>query len=110
MLVRLSARIGAASALPPVANAEPDERVTRGEGLSAQFMAARGGDAGTKKREESRNVGEKRARRLSFFSFFRPRLWALDLERERHSTELFSWLSLSPPAQEHSSITLCSPV
>lgn len=42
MLVTLSARIGATRALPPVANAEPDERVTRMDGLSAQFMAARG--------------------------------------------------------------------
>ena len=42
VLATLSARIGAARELPPLANAEADERVTRGEALSAQFMAARG--------------------------------------------------------------------
>ena len=55
VLVTLSARIGAARALPPpLANAEPDERVTRREGLSAQFMAARGGTMEKKERKKSK--------------------------------------------------------
>ena len=58
VLATLSARIGAASELPPLANAEPDERMTRGEGLSAQFMAARGGffEGGRRKKKKSEIV------------------------------------------------------
>jgi len=61
VLATLSARIGAASELPPLANAEPDERVTRGEGLSAQFMvAARGGRVRGKEEEEKVELWEAR--------------------------------------------------
>ena len=58
VLATLSARIGAASELPPLANADPDERVTRGEGLSAQFMAARAGEGVWRRRREVEICGD----------------------------------------------------
>ena len=75
VLATLSARIGAARELPPLANAEADERVTRGEALSAQFMAARGGgqcaEVEKKKVEMWRLVGERRRSSFFFFSLSR---------------------------------------
>ena len=88
VLATLSARIGAASELPPLANAEPDERVTRGEGLSAQFMAARGGGGrcGEVERKKSRNVEASRAfdDERSSFSFF---ALSLDPASEREAQQ-----------------------
>lgn len=62
----LRARIGATSEpAPPLANAEPDERVTRGMGLSAQDMVARAGSGERFRREkkERKKSGHRFERR-----------------------------------------------